>query len=138
MSNKYYKLVIQFNNDAKYKSIELDIPMFPRIKVPNILFTNLMKVGSSDELQKIRTNTVFFYGELPKDTNRLGKCRVTEISKNDFIKNVSLYALRQLMDLQLIKYYLDLKVIPINENFIDRFNGHYDLYTNRAILDKVF
>lgn len=138
MSNKYYKLVIQFNNDAKYKSIELDIPMFPKIKVPNILFTNLMKVGSSEELQKIGTNTILFYGEPPNNTNKLGKCKVTEISKNDFIKNVSLYALRQLMDLQLIKYYLDLKVIPINANFIDRFSGHYDFYVNPSILDNVF
>ena len=42
------------------------------------------------------------------------------------------------MDLRLIKYYLALKVIPTNDNFVDRFNGHYDFYMTPNCLDKLY
>jgi len=138
MSNKYYKLVINFNPNVKYRSLTLDLVDFPRIEVPNIIFTKLMEVSSIDELDKIKTNTIYFYGQAPKSMEAFGRCQLSEISKDEFIKNVSLYALRRLMDLRLIKYYISLNVIPINDNFIDRFNGHYGFYTDPALLDKTF
>jgi glycosyltransferase involved in cell wall biosynthesis len=138
MSNKYYKLIINFNGGVRYRSMTLDIPGFPRIEVPNIIFTKLMEANSVDELEKIKMNTIYFYGQPPKSTDAFGRYQLSEISKDEFIKNVSLYALRRLMDLRLIKYYMALNVIPINDNFIDRFNGHYSFYTDPAILDKTF
>lgn len=140
MSNKYYRLTINFNNNVKYKSLLTDIPNFPKIEIPNIIFSKIMEVSSIDELEKIKTNVIYFYGQSPKilDNENFNKYQINEITKNEFIKNISLYGLRRLMDLRLIKYYLDLNVIPINENFIDRFNGHYSFYNNPATLDNTF
>ena len=138
MSNKYYKLVIHFDNDIRYKSKIINIPNFPKIEIPNILFTNLMDVKELNELEDINMNAIYFYGPLPGKLECHGKYEIIEITKMDFISGVSLYVLRRLMDLRLIKYYLGLGIFNMNDNFVDRFNGHYSFYENPGILDKVF
>ncbi len=136
--NNFYKLVLKFKKNTKYKSSILDIPNFPNVEIPNILFTKLYKIERVDELNSITSNTVYFKA-MHNNTIELGKevesSEIDIIDEKTFIRSVNLNRLRILHDLRLIKYYLDLDYHKTSFVFVDRFYGHYKFFCNPNCLE---
>jgi hypothetical protein len=149
--NSWYKLNVKLYESTPYKKGILKIVdenkdnlVCPSIRLPNILFSNRDKVDSVEELDELREFNIHFktgdYNTIHVYSVNLDIIdkNITLVSNNTIERQINLWKLRKLFDLEFIKYYLNNlgKNNTLIESFIDRFNSEYHLSKNLDTFDK--
>lgn len=135
--NSWYGLNIKIVAGTEYKKGILKIfdgegkiLLLPTIRLPNIIFSKVDKVKSIEELNHLDEFNIYFK---TGDTNVVQIYTINfgyisgelhMIDDKSILKNVSLWRLRRLYDLEFINYYIDnVNEETIDKTFLDRFRS---------------
>ena len=131
----YKKGIIQIYDSDKKNLI------FPIVKLPNIIYTNLEKIDTIESLNKLKEFNLYFktgdYNWIHLISENLDFTNnIKKVNEADVRKNINIWKLRRLFDLELINYYLEKLDIPLDKNFENRYRCEYIFSKNKNLLDK--
>lgn len=150
VKNTWYKLRIDLHDgENEYRNGLLKIygdlertQIFPTIKLPNIIFTSKSKIESIEDLDKLTSFNVYFksvdtaYVNIQMVNVNMRHMKIEQAYEEDVRKNVNLWKLRKLYDLDFINYYLEKLFKEFdNQTFMDKFYGDYKLFSNITYFD---
>ena len=136
-STEYKKGLVKIFGDGDKNQI------FPVIKLPNIIFTDKDKIASVSELGRLNIFDIFFkttditFIQVYSLNLSIKEMKVEKFDDKTVNRQVNLWKLRRVFDLEFIHYYLgNLFVDYSNKVFIDKFNGEYKLFKNIDYFDQ--
>lgn len=161
LPNCWYKLNIGINipkkllgenNDFFYKKGILKICiagqeknlLFPIVKLPNVLFTKINKIQNFEKLSNLDNFIIIFKTKISNKYINLyfidlsiKLISLIKITESDAKKEIDLWRMRRLYDLEFINYYLENLYINYNTVFVDRFQAEFKLFKNNNYFEPL-
>lgn len=151
IKNNWHKMnVILVNNKENKKGLIKILngtakeQIFPAIKLPDIIFTKLNKINDIKELNNLLEFNIYFK---TKEINviqtysinlNIKTVKIIKVDEREVRREVDLWRLRRLYNLDFINYYLDELYIDFDPSFVDKLKSEYKLFNNMNLLDRIF